>query len=178
MNRCSGSSCSCVAARAAGASPPSDEVLRATRMPLRLVLTAGSAVLGVWALFGAALVGVVAGTGMPPPAAAEGLACVPSVADRDEIPPALMPLYARAAREFGLGGRGVFVLAAINKVETDFGRNLGVSSAGAVGSMQFMPATWAAYGVDGDRDGRRDPNTPGDAIHAAARYLRAGGAPG
>jgi hypothetical protein len=43
--------------------------------------------------------------------------------------------------------------------------------------MQFMPATWATYGVDANRDGRRDPNDPVDAIFAAARYLRAAGAP-
>jgi hypothetical protein len=43
--------------------------------------------------------------------------------------------------------------------------------------MQFMPATWAAYGVDADGDGQRDPADPDDAIHAAARYLEASGAP-
>ena len=69
------------------------------------------------------------------------------------------------------------VLAAINKIESGFGQNLGPSSAGAYGWMQFMPATWAAYGVDADGDGRRDPADPDDAIHAAARYLRASGAP-
>ena len=43
--------------------------------------------------------------------------------------------------------------------------------------MQFMPATWAQYGVDSNRDGRRDPYTASDAIFGAARYLRASGAP-
>jgi Transglycosylase SLT domain/Peptidase family M23 len=68
------------------------------------------------------------------------------------------------------------ILAAINEIETDYGRNLNVSSAGAQGWMQFMPATWADYGVDGNRDGRKDPYNPVDAIFAAARYLRAAGA--
>jgi hypothetical protein len=70
------------------------------------------------------------------------------------------------------------VLAAINKVETDFGRNMGVSSAGAIGWMQFMPATWRRYGVDADGDGHKDPYNPKDAIPAAANFLRASGAPG
>jgi membrane-bound lytic murein transglycosylase B len=43
--------------------------------------------------------------------------------------------------------------------------------------MQFMPATWAAYGEDANHDGRTDPNNPWDAIFAAAHYLRANGAP-
>jgi hypothetical protein len=67
------------------------------------------------------------------------------------------------------------VLAAINKVESDFGRNLGPSSAGAIGWMQFMPSTWARWGVDANGDGIADPNNPFDAIFSAARYLAACG---
>jgi murein DD-endopeptidase MepM/ murein hydrolase activator NlpD len=89
-----------------------------------------------------------------------------------------MPIYERAAAAHRLGARGVFILAAINDVETDFGRNVAVSSAGAVGWMQFMPATWARYGSDGNGDGHADPNEPADAIPAAASYLAASGAPG
>lgn len=60
------------------------------------------------------------------------------------------------------------VLAAVNFVETGFGKIRGLSSAGARGPMQFMPATWDAYG-EGDID------DPRDAILAAARYLAASG---
>lgn len=91
----------------------------------------------------------------------------------EAIPARLMPLYAAAERTYGVPWN---VLAAINKVETDFGRNLNVSSAGAVGWMQFMPDTWARYGVDGDDDGDRNPYDPADAIASAANYLRASGA--
>ena len=69
------------------------------------------------------------------------------------------------------------MLAAINGVETAFGTNLNVSSAGAVGWMQFMPETWGGYGVDANGDGVADPYNPEDAIFAAARYLRAAGTP-
>ncbi|ADB49876.1 lytic murein transglycosylase [Conexibacter woesei] len=93
-------------------------------------------------------------------------------------PSTLMPIYDAAAARYRLGADGWSYLAAINKVETDFGTNLNVSSAGAQGWMQFMPPTWSAYGVDGDDDGDRDPMDPEDAIHGAARYLRASGAPG
>ncbi len=67
------------------------------------------------------------------------------------------------------------VLAAINKIESNFGQNMGPSSAGAVGWMQFMPSTWLRWGVDGDGDGIADPWNATDAIFAAARYLAAAG---
>ena len=68
------------------------------------------------------------------------------------------------------------VLGAINKIESAFGRNMGPSSAGAVGWMQFMPGTWARWGMDADGDGVANPWTPEDAVYAAARYLAAAGA--
>lgn len=68
------------------------------------------------------------------------------------------------------------ILAAIGQVESDHGRNAGVSSAGAMGPMQFLPATFAQYGIDGDRDGRVDINDPYDAVYSAARMLCANGA--
>ncbi|MCA2187652.1 lytic transglycosylase domain-containing protein [Nonomuraea cavernae] len=68
------------------------------------------------------------------------------------------------------------VLAAIGQVESGHGRNNGPSSAGALGPMQFMPATWKAYGVDGDGDGKADIWSPYDAVPGAANYLCANGA--
>src|SRR5690242_8320518 len=67
------------------------------------------------------------------------------------------------------------VLAAINKIESNFGTNMGPSSAGAIGWMQFMPSTWERWGVDADGDGIANPWSPEDAIAAAARYLAASG---
>jgi hypothetical protein len=95
-----------------------------------------------------------------------------------KVPPRLAPLYGAAATRFHLGARGPSILAAINSVESGFGANTGPSSAGAEGPMQFIPSTWAAYGVDGAGDGTRDITNPADAIFAAANYLHASGAPG
>jgi cell wall-associated NlpC family hydrolase len=81
---------------------------------------------------------------------------------------ALRPIWQAAGNAYGIPWE---VLAAINKVETGFGRNLGPSSAGAVGWMQFMPSTWARWGIDANGDGVADPNNPTDAIFSAARYL-------
>jgi membrane-bound lytic murein transglycosylase B len=77
----------------------------------------------------------------------------------------LMRHYREGERTFGIPWE---VLAAINLVETGFGKIRGFSTAGAQGPMQFMPATWEAYG-------RGDINDPRDAILAAARYLAASG---
>jgi hypothetical protein len=68
------------------------------------------------------------------------------------------------------------VLAAIGQVESGHGRNVGPSSAGALGPMQFMPATWAWAGVDGDGDGKADIMSPYDSVPAAALYLCRNGA--
>jgi hypothetical protein len=67
------------------------------------------------------------------------------------------------------------VLASINKVESNFGRNMGPSSAGAIGWMQFMPSTWLRWGIDANGDGVADPWNPDDAIYSSARYLAASG---
>jgi len=80
----------------------------------------------------------------------------------------LRAYYAQAQRRFGVRWQ---VLAAINFIESNFGRLRNVSSAGAIGPMQFIPATWRAYGMGGDI---RDPH---DAILGAANYLHANGAP-
>ena len=53
--------------------------------------------------------------------------------------------------------------------------NMGPSSAGAIGWMQFMPSTWERWGMDANGDGVSDPWNPDDAIFAAARYLAAAG---
>jgi murein DD-endopeptidase MepM/ murein hydrolase activator NlpD len=89
-----------------------------------------------------------------------------------QIPPFLLPIFQAAGTAYGIPWQ---VLAAINEVETDYGRDLSVSSAGAEGWMQFLPSEWAQYGVDANGDGFKDPYNPADAIFAAARYLRAAG---
>jgi murein DD-endopeptidase MepM/ murein hydrolase activator NlpD len=94
------------------------------------------------------------------------------IIDSFEIPPFLLPIYQACGTEYGIPWE---VLASINKIETGFGTNLNVSSAGAVGWMQFLPSSWEAFGVDANGDGRKDPYNPVDAICAAANYLKLAG---
>jgi soluble lytic murein transglycosylase-like protein len=89
------------------------------------------------------------------------------------IPLFLLPIYQAASVQYGVPWQ---ILAAINEIETNYGTDQSVSTAGAVGWMQFMPATWIQYGVDALDAGYADPYNPVDAIFAAARYLRAAGA--
>ncbi len=78
----------------------------------------------------------------------------------------LLAAYREGEREVGIAWQ---YLAAVNLVETGLGRIEGTSTAGAQGPMQFLPATWDAYGGGGDVD------DPRDAILGAARYLAANG---
>lgn len=135
----------------------------------KVLATAGAALLALIVLPIALLLVVFAPAGGSNPSA-QALA---------DIPADLLPIYMSAANRCGMDWS---VLAAIGKIETDHGRSSlpGVSNgenyAGAGGPMQFLAATWAAYGVDGDGDGRADRYSPVDSVHGAANYLCANGA--
>ncbi len=118
------------------------------------------------------------------PAPASGIAV-------SDIPPAYLAAYEAASDRFSLGADGWSYVAAIGKIESDHGRSTapGVSSGQnahgcCAGPMQIHNgfgsggATWGAFKVDGDHDGRADIYDPDDAAASAARYLRASGAPG
>lgn len=110
-----------------------------------------------------------------------------------------MTIFEQAQERYGVSWA---VLAAIAKHETDFGKNMGPSFAGAVGFMQFMPTTWSGsrnpkasdnpanpswdtdpqtiaqyggFGTDGDGDGNADPFNAWDAVFAAANMLAKNG---
>jgi hypothetical protein len=86
------------------------------------------------------------------------------------LPPAMLLRYYRAGQaRFGVRWN---VLAAVNFVESAFNKLRNDSASGAQGPMQFIPATWRAYGLGGD------VHDPHDAILGAANYLHANGAPG
>ena len=84
------------------------------------------------------------------------------------IPTAVRKLYLAAAAEYRVPWE---LLAGIGMAETRHGHNNHTSSAGAQGLMQFMPGTFAAYGVDGNHDGRRDIHNDADSVFSAAHYL-------
>ena len=101
----------------------------------------------------------------------DDLAAVEPISERE-----YMKLYRESAGMYGFG-QDWYILAAVGKVESDHGENMGPSSAGAMGPMQFLPSTWETSGVDGNGDGTANILDPEDAIPAAAGYLKVGGAP-
>lgn len=100
--------------------------------------------------------------------------------DANSIPSDYLRLYKKAGEDYGIPWN---ILAGIGKVETDHGQSnapgvhSGENFAGAGGPMQFLEATWRAFGVDGNKDGKKDRYDPEDAIPGAARYIKHNGAP-
>ena len=138
---------------------------------------AGGLVAVVASLLGLLLALAVA----PVPGLAAGVfAGGPAALALSDIPPAYLVWYMDAAQT--CPGLPWPVLAGIGKAESDHGRSnapgvhAGRDQAGAEGPMQFLPATFAAYAVDGDHDGRLDIYDPADAIFTAAAMLCADGA--
>ncbi|MFG2656914.1 NlpC/P60 family protein [Streptomyces sp. NPDC048425] len=111
------------------------------------------------------------------PGTGGGAAASPSKHALADIPRVMLALYQRAAPE--CEGLSWTILAAIGKVETDHGRHpTMISSAGAVGPMQFLPSTFKAYAHPVPPGGKNPPTPwdPVDAVYAATRMLCANGA--
>lgn len=151
--------------------------LASRALALKVGLLAGAAVLAVLFVIGL----FVASSSGAPTGGAEQCRLVGAAGEA--IPANYLPWLRRASAQYQLGARGFSIVAAIHKIESDFGRSSlpGVSSgtnfAGAAGPGQFLAETWAAYGVDADRDGDRDVYSVPDSVLGTANYLRASGAP-
>ncbi|SEG43941.1 Transglycosylase SLT domain-containing protein [Thermomonospora echinospora] len=157
-------------------------------MRRRLVFVVAAAAVGM--LFAALIVmPVFLGAGQFMYGGGAGASCIDTsgagnqpqeAADARSIPSNYLELYKKAGADYGLPWN---VLAGIGKVETSHGTSKlpGVSSgenyAGAGGPMQFLKATFKAFAVDGNKDGKKDRYDPADAIPSAARYLKHNGAP-
>jgi cell wall-associated NlpC family hydrolase len=114
------------------------------------------------------------GTVTTDPAISGALGNLSSLLENGDHPPRfLIPIYMEAGKRYDVPWE---VLAGINAVETDYGRDLSTSSAGAIGWMQFEPSTWREWGVAADGHSVPNPYDPRDAIFSAARYLAAAGA--
>jgi hypothetical protein len=93
-----------------------------------------------------------------------------------QAPSSYLQLFQESAADY-CPGLSWTVLAAIGQIESGDGANDGPSSAGALGPMQFLPSTWAIWGVDGfGQTGTPDIMNPYDAVPSAARLLCADGA--
>jgi hypothetical protein len=146
------------------------------------MLRAAAVVATTVLLFLATVLGGLPGVSTVAPAAASA----PSEFALSDIPPEMLVLYQKAGQRYQIDWA---ILAAIGSIESNHGRSTapgvhaGLNFAGCcAGPMQFDITdeggnTWAGYGVDGNNDGVTNVYDPADAIPAAARYLRAHGAP-
>lgn len=141
------------------------------RHPARLMAACLATVLGPAVVAQAGIAGLHASSA---PAAAGQVAAQAPVPAPEPGDPVTWQLAAEAAAAT-CPGLPAAVLVAIGRVESSLGLRAVPSPAGAEGPMQFLPATWAEYGVDGDADGRADVTDPVDALHGAARLLCANG---
>jgi hypothetical protein len=151
--------------------PASEALAGSSRLTRRVLLIGGGAVLA-----GSAAI-IAATTSIMRIISQQGTGTLqPSATALAEIPLAILKLYVSTPPRW-CPGLSWTVLAGIGWVETRHGTSPDqISSAGAKGPMQFMPGTWARYGVDGDGNGIADIWNPADAIASAANYLRANGA--
>src|SRR6202020_1006048 len=91
-------------------------------------------------------------------------------------PTSYLQLFQESAARY-CPGLSWTVLAAIGQIESADGQNMGPSTAGALGPMQFLPSTWKLWGIDGfGTTGQPDIMNPYDAVPSAARLLCADGA--
>jgi hypothetical protein len=112
------------------------------------------------------------------------LSCSVMGADAKGIPLNYRPWLVKAAAKYHLGPRGVWVVAAIHYVESDFARTPlpGVARgtqnfAGAEGPGQFLATSWEEYGQDGNEDGIKDVYSIPDSVFGTAYYMHKNGAP-
>jgi hypothetical protein len=162
-------------------------ILSAKPVPVTTTTAAGLSA-DLLGLDGSAALGAVSlsnlwgGTLLADPFSAAQLAAFAAQANRMPMPPHyLVLIYKQAAKRYHLPWQ---LLAAINYIETGYGADLNVSSAGAEGWMQFMPSTWAQYGEAVNAQGQitdptaatANPDSPSDAVFSAARLLVANGA--
>lgn len=139
------------------------------RRPGRLVVACVVTVLGP------AVVAQAGSLGVQPMAEARGATDTkaPVTTPTPGLGATWLPLARQAAAT--CPGLPAAVLVAIGQVETHLGMTTQASPAGALGPMQFLPATWAAYAADGDGDGLTDVMNPADAFRGAANLLCANG---
>jgi cell wall-associated NlpC family hydrolase len=138
---------------------------------LRTICAAGGGLVLAVTMLAAAATARLAG-----PASGPGAALAPSRQALAEIPAGYLQAYMQAAAT--CPGLPWTVLAGIGQVESDQGRDARTSPAGAVGPMQFLPATFTRYDQPVPPGGVHPPSPldPADAIYAAARDLCANGA--
>jgi hypothetical protein len=101
----------------------------------------------------------------------QALNCTPAPAWRDEIPDEYMEAFESAASRYELGQRGVWALAAVARLESNFGRGMSNQQLRKNGPLGLDSNEWASYAVDGDEDGHVRRAGPADSAATLARLI-------
>ncbi len=99
------------------------------------------------------------------------LDCQPAPAWRDRIPADYLAAFEDAAARYELGRRGVWALAAVARLESNFGRGMGAKQLRERGPLGLEPSEWNPYAVDGDEDGHIRRADPADSAATLARLI-------
>ena len=101
----------------------------------------------------------------------EVLTCTPAADWRDAVPDAYLEAFETAAARYELGSQGVWALAAVARLESDFGRGMSKRQLRTTGALGLDPTEWSTYAVDGDEDGHIRHADPADSAATLARLI-------
>lgn len=97
--------------------------------------------------------------------------CTPADDWKKQIPEEYLNAFELAAGRYELGKRGVWTLAAIARLESDFGRGMNKAQLRTEGPLGLDPMEWSTYAVDGDKDGRLRHEDIDDSAATLARMM-------
>ncbi len=99
------------------------------------------------------------------------LTCQAAPGAGNQVPSDYLNAFESAAARYGLGRRGVWALAAIGRLESNFGKGMGKQQLRHTGPLGLDPSEWRHYGVDGDGDGHIRHADPADSAATLARMI-------
>jgi membrane-bound lytic murein transglycosylase B len=105
----------------------------------------------------------------------EQLTCEPAADLKAKVPAPYLQAAQDAAGRYGLGAEGVWALAAVARLESDYGRGMTPAELQGEGPLGISEAHWQEFGVDGDGDGEVLRQSPGDSAGTLGRMIWAAG---
>ena len=117
--------------------------------------------------------GVIGGLSLIPKR--QELVCAPAEGARESVPNDYMRAFQDAAGRYSLGRNGVWTLAAVGRIESNFGKGMSREQLRTTGPLGITQDNWATYAVDGNGDGKVKRSSPADSAATLARMIWAAG---
>src|SRR5262249_47711951 len=103
------------------------------------------------------------------------LVCAPAPGSRESIPDHYMTAFQEAAGRYELGQSGVWAMAAVARIESNFGKGMSAEQLADDGPLGITEDNWERYAVDGDHNGEISRRSPADSAATLARMIWAAG---